>query len=208
MKNLTTASLVDPETWATDVPNEGVKLYVLGQPGDADAVDVVTLAQPGWAMRIRLVPSGAESQVVDIQLRALDQAAGPPGSKLLRSLGYGAVVDAAEAALREPLTAWSMLGPQWPGPVKRPGRKGKSDLEFIPMAKRYVDALEVAPRSPIKQIVTDLAAAGEHATDHEVSSQVNEAKNRGLLTRGRSGVAGGEWTDKGRRLLAQLGMED
>ena len=95
-----------------------------------------------------------------------------------------------------------------PGPVKRAGRRGRPDADYLRMARRYVAAIEVEPRAPIKRIVADLQASGEHATDDEVRAQVNEAKNRGILTRGRKGVAGGEWTDKGRHLLAQMGLED
>jgi hypothetical protein len=81
----------------------------------------------------------------------------------------------------------------------RPGGAGRSDIEYLLWADRYVKAIETNPTSPIKQMAAESGVYSESA----IRAYVNKARVRGLLTTAPPGRAGGELTDKARDLLSQ-----
>jgi len=79
---------------------------------------------------------------------------------------------------------------------RRPGRRGRGDTEYAKFAAAYVTILAEGNRAPIKEL-----AARMHLGRESVRQLVHDARDRKLLTRTRSGRAGGELTDKARDLL-------
>jgi hypothetical protein len=83
---------------------------------------------------------------------------------------------------------------------KRPGRAGRSDVDYALLAREYVD--EVRERG-------GLGAAKRVSASHNLSvSQIRnvlyEAQRRGLKTPAARGMAGGQLTEKALRLLAEV----
>jgi hypothetical protein len=79
--------------------------------------------------------------------------------------------------------------------MRRPARAGHPDREYAELARRYVELV------PGGRPITDLAAQlGRSRTT--VRNLIAEARNRCFLTGSQHGKAGGQLTDKARRLLA------
>lgn len=87
-----------------------------------------------------------------------------------------------------------------PGERKRPGRRGRTDLDYARLASRYVDLLD--DPTPIK-----LMASQDDLSEITIRGLLYEARKRGLLTSATPGQAGGKLTDKAVRLLSPAGDE-
>jgi hypothetical protein len=148
-----------------------------------------------------MTPGPDGPDFASIELRPRPHHAPNVGAKPLRKLGFGAVVDMTNAWLGD-LYVRERLGEPWAKPVARPGRRGRDDVEYAVWARRYVQALDEAPRSPIKHLID--SAPAKALTAGEIRWYVGEARNRGLLTAAPPGRAGGQLTDKASVLLAQL----
>lgn len=183
--------------WPGDSPGDPFDPATVPDP--PPWVDCMTVTDDGAAVRLRLVVSGPEGEPTVTRVEVVN----PDGAltrRYLRGVGLGQVVDEVGRVLAD----WSVsrrLGDTWRREVHRPGRAGRPDVHYAEWARRYVEALEVS-RSPIKHIVNDDRAKGDHRTEQEVRAKVNRARDRGLLTRPPKGRAGGELTDRCRRLLS------
>ena len=78
----------------------------------------------------------------------------------------------------------------------RPGRRGRSDVEYAEIAAVYVSKLNEP--NPTVATATEL-----EYSPSAVGSMLHKARRRGLLTPSPPGQAGGELTRKARELLAQ-----
>jgi hypothetical protein len=121
-------------------------------------------------------------------------------ARYLRQVKFGPAMQLISSALRV-RSVGRELGDGWFQDVRRPGRRGRADLDYAEWAKRYVEAMARNPRAPIRQMVEDDATKGVHRTDDEVRAHVNKARDRGLLTRSDPGRPGGELTPKAKQLL-------
>ncbi len=85
---------------------------------------------------------------------------------------------------------------------RRPGRRGRDDNFYAVIASFYVEAVARRSAQPVKDAATTLSEAwGATYTDTYVRDLLNEARRRELLTRPPRGRAGGELTEKARKLL-------
>ncbi len=90
----------------------------------------------------------------------------------------------------------------------RVGRARRPDRPYAVWAQRYVEAQEADPRRPLAWLVDRYGVeAGGTETEAGIRAKLTQARRRGLLTSAPSGRAGGELTDKARRLLG-LNEED
>ena len=80
--------------------------------------------------------------------------------------------------------------------VPRPGRAGRADLAYAQAASAYVKAL--VGKTPTKTLAADMALS-----ESQVRNVLHEARRRDLLTAAPRGRAGGELTEKARRVLAE-----
>lgn len=90
--------------------------------------------------------------------------------------------------------------------IPRVGRGTRPDRPYAEVAARYVEALQLAPKAPIRHMLeAEGIEVGGGETESSLRAKLNRARARGLLTAAPPGKPGGELTDKARRLL---GMED
>jgi hypothetical protein len=71
---------------------------------------------------------------------------------------------------------------------------------YATWAKAYVEALEVAPKIPMKHLV---ATSNGTETENTVRAFLNRARARKLLTASEPGKPGGELTAKARKILEE-----
>jgi hypothetical protein len=121
-------------------------------------------------------------------------------------LGQGAIYTALARAMQHPFIV-EHLGDGWGAVmVPRPGRRGRDDLYYAAAALGYVRALEAGHGQPVRWMVEQSTAEGEHVTADEVRARLRRARERGLLTSAPAGRAGGELTDKAVGLLRAAGL--
>lgn len=77
-----------------------------------------------------------------------------------------------------------------------PGSIGHSDEKYAHLAYLYVRFVGMAKENPIDELAEHMDCDRETA-----SSRVAEARNRGLLTRPKQGVLGGQLTNKAEKIL-------
>ncbi len=75
---------------------------------------------------------------------------------------------------------------------------GRPDWFFARLAVEYADAVATGSRRPVAEL-----AARRHFTPEKIRDMLHEARERGLLSKGRRGVAGGEPTPRAKELLKQ-----
>lgn len=80
---------------------------------------------------------------------------------------------------------------------RRPGRRGRSDLNYLPIAVRYAELVAAGDPTPVKTM------AAENEGRPGMTDLVRRCRERGLLTKGNQGRAGGALTDKALRLLEE-----
>jgi hypothetical protein len=83
--------------------------------------------------------------------------------------------------------------------MPRPGQAGRADMSYALWAKRYVDALDVAPRHPVRYLAEQYPGESEKA----IQRRLTKAGERGILVRQR-GKVGGHLTETGKRLTQHL----
>ncbi len=137
---------------------------------------------------------------VRLEVVPLDDA--EPDSDPLRRLNLGVIRQQLNAWLRHPFVA-ANLGTVLAVPRRRPGRRGSDPLGFAVWAAKYVQALKVDARRPARVIVDEAAENNEHVTLKQVNNAVRRARSPdlALLTASPPGKAGGELTDKAKRIL-------
>lgn len=172
---------------------------------------------PGW-MVVLLVDRFGQVESLTIKpvvtmgngLQRDDQTAGPTPhggvtTRLLRRIQLGVLlswVKADVAAIGESLAQFprdGMLGSMLSATqdfTSRPGRAGRDDYDYAVMADRYVALLNSG------HLNAAAALAGQlHLSPSQVRNVLYEARRRDLLTKSPPGKAGGQLTDKARRLL-------
>lgn len=202
---------------------------IVGELGAAVAVDLIRLSDsmPGWAVRASFASTGDDLELVALDQRRVPRRAGvvydfeigevvaevgdaverrTMSARLLRSLGFGSVLDDAKRLLVDP-TVTRHLGDGWGAAPLRPGGAQRSPHHYALWANRYVWALKADPRRPNQHIVDADMAAGIFRTIREVTNQTNRCKPRYLTRSHRKGVPGGELTDESIVLLAELGIK-
>ena len=141
----------------------------------------------------------------------------PPGAvpdggvtaRLLRRVPVGALLDRARQELTDIHADAADFADQHPDTsaaraisdaalsfASRPGRRGRPDVQFAQLADAYVRALGTGRPSPVQMVAQALYISPDTARN-----ALHEARRRGLLTRPPPGRAGGQLTDKARRLL-------
>ncbi|MDZ7733984.1 MAG: hypothetical protein U5R31_13750 [Acidimicrobiia bacterium] len=151
-------------------------------------------------LEVDYVRGESEPTLEEFRVRPTGEGLATGSSRLLRQLGFGAV----EQTFREWLRAGFVtdyIGGGWLT-EQRPGRAGRPDKFYAEWAKRYVDALEESPGSPVKYLV-DNADEGEFLTDKQVRGYLYQARKRGLLTEAPKGRPGGELTDKAKQMVGE-----
>jgi hypothetical protein len=104
--------------------------------------------------------------------------------------------------LQDPARQWLFLPEHWRGKsltLPKPGRRGHPEAFYAMWVKRYVDALEREPRSPVK-----LLGEEHHYSRGQIRSWLDKAERLGLLVgrpSGTTGRAGGRMSAKCRRIL-------
>lgn len=83
-----------------------------------------------------------------------------------------------------------------------PGRRGHSDLYLARIAQTYRECLQKDSRKPTALLAEVLGLEYSHVND-----LLKAARERGLLTRGRQGVPGGDLTDKAEGILREAESE-
>jgi hypothetical protein len=172
--------------------------------GPRDVIAIVQSKDPkGVVMNAKLLLVAADGDVAveAVELRRRDGQ--PISRRALGSMGLGAVYKALSNVLHTPI-AQAHLGEQWTLKVPIPGRPGRDDLFYAQWARRYVKALEAAPRSPIAHLVATSDNPG--TTGDEIRARIRRARERELLTSTPKGRPGGELTDKAKALLRDAGL--
>lgn len=133
----------------------------------------------------------------------------PFTTQLVRALGFSDLKRQLDRQLRV-VPRRLGLGPDWERAsvrVKRPGRRGMSDLELAQWAERYVRALESEPRRPYAVLMERYGTSDEPDAQtwsmNGLRSIIDRARRAGLLTPTQQGRTGGELTEKAERLLAR-----
>lgn len=118
--------------------------------------------------------------------------------RVLRRVGIPALRD--QIAEKLPWASKCVTGRTWSDDVRipRPGRRGRPLYHFADWASRYVDALEVAPDRPTALLLERYPGV----TEWTLRGWLKRARSEGLLSEAAPGVAGGQLTDRCRRVLA------
>lgn len=129
----------------------------------------------------------------------------PPGGlthELVRAIKLNDLREQATARLRTPTVAGYLgIDPSRVQKQKHPGRPGRTDLDYARLALKYAQLAD-GP-TPVKVL-----SEQEHLASATVRSLINEARNRGLLTRSEPGRAGGKLTNKAMWILAAAGEDE
>jgi hypothetical protein len=84
--------------------------------------------------------------------------------------------------------------------ARRPGRRGRSELEHAELALEYVRCLTDSPRRPLK-----LLAERTGLDRRQLDGLLHQARRHGFLTSTSRGVSGGELTGKANKILEEHG---
>ncbi len=166
----------------------------------------------GWYARARMVVQGGRAVVAELRLCAIDKTpVGGVTQEVVRRVPLGSygpyllayksfTKDSGIGGLRQLFAAAApQLGRLRVNERPRPRRTtGRDDLFYARLASQYVATIEGGSRAPIKVLA---AKRGEQ--DARMRDMVREARVRGLLSFGRSGVRGGELLPPAKKLLRQ-----
>lgn len=177
-----------------------------------------------WLAAYRLMPEEGYAWPVELRLLPgrIDEPRRPAGqpsrgaepaqitSSLLRELRVPEHMKLAREALGgeagperiEISGFWGFLKAE-ERPPSGAGRKAKPDQYYASLAVRYVGLVEGGSRQPFKELEEESQGRGTFYSVEFFQNEINEARRRGLLTSAGPGKAGGELTDKARRLLKQ-----
>lgn len=81
------------------------------------------------------------------------------------------------------------------GRLRRPGRRGRPDKDYAEIAAEYVEAMANS-EAPVKHLAAKL-----NYGEQTIRALLHEARERDLLTDASKGKAGGQLTEKARRML-------
>jgi hypothetical protein len=115
-------------------------------------------------------------------------------SRLLRAVGFDAVLDEAKALLADEVVLTHWIGTRWRTDQVRPGGVRCPPHHYALWANRYVWALAHDARRPAQFIVEQDVAAGVFRTVDEVKQKVARLRPNYLTRAERSGLPGGELT--------------
>jgi hypothetical protein len=173
---------------------------------------------PGWLFNIDFDDAGAvvrfeviadsfESRGLSLAGAApCDEPGAPLNARLIHDLPFGEIV----AAARADLAAWASdvdrVAPDMAARRQhfaavlreRPGRRGRTDLEYARLAAEYAELIFDGDTMPVVTLAEEL-----HVAESTVRNQLSEARRRGLLTATKPGRAGGRLTAKAQRLLKE-----
>lgn len=125
-------------------------------------------------------------------------------ARLLRRLKIGALEAAARRKMAEEQRIVTALPPSWAKEAgRRPGRGGRDDLHYARIAAAYVTTHQAGSKRPVADVARLL-----HASPKTVSNALYKARERGLLTGGARGKAGGQLTSKAASVLQQANPTD
>jgi hypothetical protein len=100
------------------------------------------------------------------------------------------------------LEPWKGVVAAAPPAPKRAGRRGLPDVEYAKVAAAYV--ARIGQRNPVEEVAREM-----HYSHQRIREMLRTARRRGLLTDPpRRGRAGGDLTDRARRLLREEGASD
>ena len=183
--------------------------YKLRESGPASLAVVAELGGDlaGWILRatMRAAEPGPDFDLIELRR---GPKGGQIGSRRLRGMGLGDVIDGLTRVLQDP-RADVYLGAEWSKPLQRPGRRGTDARVYAVTAARYVRALRNSPRAPYKAMVDEAATRGEYETEVALRAAVRRARQLPdpVLTPATPGRAGGELTELGKRLAREMGEE-
>ncbi len=155
---------------------------------------------PGWFVEVsfRHDRHGTVAREVKVKQGAPGRPGEPVTTRMLRSIRLGELQRAAEETIRRGVSAGSLpeqLRSAF-AETPRPGRRGRPPRFYADLAANYVERLS-SPRP-----VAELAEA-MHLSTSQVRNLLFQARERGLLTSAGPRRAGGDLTDKARRLLEE-----
>lgn len=153
---------------------------------------------PEWAIRAAFEVYSDDVALTELHIYPVAEWAPPGGltDEIRRSVQLGDLRRRARQRLTL-LEAASALDVD-PADFQRNkarGRKGRTDLDYARLAQRYVELLD--SEAPVIQTLSDELKL----SNGTVRGLVWEARRRGVLSPSPPGRAGGQLTDKGRRLL-------
>jgi hypothetical protein len=159
----------------------------------------------GAVVRFEVVAERAGSSGVQLASDAHRPAGVPLSARLLHDLPAGQIIAAARSYLAEAASS----APPGDSPDlaaarqhfaaalrERPGRRGRTDLEYAKVAREYADLVAAGDEGPVLTLAKRLIAA-----ESTIRNQLTEARKRGLLTSTRPGRAGGRLTARATRIL-------
>lgn len=166
-----------------------------------ERLEVVTAHGDGWWVVLEL--DGGSGELRGLRFVPLEGADVDLSSRLLQRLRLGQLRRQVSRVLP---VAGELLNLRY-GPVvdvaaAHPGRGGRPDAFYASRASHYVMALKLHPDRPISWLVAFL---DDGSTAARWRAWLKEAERRGLLEGrpgGASGRAGGQLTDKARRLIS------
>ena len=164
-------------------------------PGWQFGIEVARTAGVAVLTRLAVEPDGDEPVAITTRLLA-----SIPTRLIVRSLGLAVAalhqqLDAAgihaSPDLARHLSEWTDEFVSSP----RPGRRGRGDLFYAELAAEYVARAETTS-NPVEEL------AGErNLTASQIRNLLYEARQRGLLSKGVQGRAGGQLSDEAKEIL-------
>jgi hypothetical protein len=155
----------------------------------------------GWMAWVDLDLVEGELVVIGVRYVPTTPTPAPFTTETLRLFGLGEMYRAMRDDLRTG-RAKKIVPPEWMEAgtrhLPRPGGAGRSDVEYLRWAVRYVRAMEAAPGRPIAHL-HELYGNSPAS----IRALVNKARRRGLLPKldKTDGKASGALTAKAKRLL-------
>ena len=164
----------------------------------ADFPDLRVRLEYDQDLRLR---SASLSSVTDVALTA----------RILRDFPYGSVDSAARAHMAWWWREYDESRPDAarqvaPIPkkaleaidIRRPGRRGRPDLEYADLAREYVELVASEPAKPLEAL-----AERRYLSPSQVRNLLYESRRRGILTAAPPGRPGGMLTAKAMKLLGK-----
>ena len=176
-------------------------MFVLGFAGaDLFSIEVRPFSDEGarWPFDPRNRPAhGVDLTAQFLRALPLGQAIAAARAAIsAKAVGAIETFEAVNAALHQPVEPGASVVRLAEGihQSKRPGRRGRPDVELARLAARYVELLATGPGVP-------RLAKERLFTEAYVRALLGRARTRGLLTKAPPGRPGGALTDKALALL-------
>jgi hypothetical protein len=163
-------------------------------------VDAPIDGHPGWWVEATFVVTQSDLALISLSVSKKESDSTPPHAltvAVLRAVRLEGLYRQARGRVLNPtLTSgqWFFVQDGFQGSA-RPGRKGRADVEYADIARRYVGFVSTSAK-PIEALAEQMAVSKSSA-----SSYVHEARRRGLLTSTPQGSPGGRLTEKAIELL-------